>query len=76
MRVARKHSLFLRYVMTYMAVCVVTIFVFAAFLYATNVRDTQRALRDEYRALAARGGDMLDDRLGGLYELSVVLQAP
>ncbi len=71
----RKRSLFLRYVMTYMTVCIVTIAVFAVFLYTTNVQAAQKAIGDEYRAALERAGGMLDDRLGSLYELSVVLQA-
>ena len=71
----RKHSLFLRYVMTYMIVCIASISVFAAFLYATSVKDAQKTTRAVYEALIARGGGMLNERMGSLYELSVVLQA-
>ncbi len=71
----RRRSLFFRYVVTYMAVCVVTIAFFAVFLYQSNVKTTNREIADRFTAALSQAGAILDDRMRNLYELSVVLQA-
>lgn len=69
------NSLFLKYMATYMLVCIVVISVFGIFLYQTSVSGQRKTAIGEYQSALAESRSLIDSELTKIYDISVVLQS-
>jgi len=70
-----KNSLFMKYLLTYMVVNLVTILLFGVFIYSENINEARDGIIKEFKTSFNSMRSNLDNQLYSIYDLSVILQA-